>query len=105
MQESKHYSKAPLTEAIIDEIDTLRVWETDSYGCPAPGSDTLRRAISWITRLYFQVAFGNWLSPNITTSSESELVFEWWQGVKKLTMYVSNQTTEYIQAWGTNISS
>jgi len=100
------FSNEPMLRTIIainDEIDDLRAWETDSFGCPAPNYSTIRNAKSWITRLYFQVAFENWISPNITSGSEGEVVFEWWQGVKKLTAYVSSQTAEYIQVWGSDI--
>ena len=88
---------------IISEIEDLRTWETDSYGCPAPSYGTVKKAEDWIIRLYFQIAFQDWISPNVTSGPEGEVVFEWWYGVKKLTIYISNQNVEYIQVWGTDI--
>lgn len=96
----------PLFRTIIEinnEIDELGIGEADAYGCPAPGYSTIGQAKNWITRLYFQVAFENWMRPNITTGSEGEVVFEWWQGAKKLTVYVSSQAVEYVQVWGIDI--
>lgn len=88
---------------IISEIDNLKTWEPDSYGCPAPNANTIWKAKNWIICLYGLVAFQDWISPNITSGSEGEVVFEWWYGAKKLTIYVSDQSIEYIQVWGADI--
>jgi len=31
------------------------------------------------------------------------VVFEWWYGEKKLTIYVGDQSADYVQVWGTDI--
>ena len=41
-----------------------------------------------------------WQEPEISGGPEGEVIFEWWQGRKKLTIYVSANTAEYIQVWG-----
>lgn len=106
IQNIEAINNEPLVKAITKittEVNDLKTWGTDSYGCPAPSHSTGRRAENWITRLYFQVAFQDWIKPNVTAGSEGEVVFEWWYGVKKLTIYVSNQGVEYVQVWGTDI--
>ncbi len=89
--------------SIIDKINVLKTWETDTFGCPAPDYNTIRNAENWITRFYFRVAFQNWINPNVTCGPAGEVVFEWWNGVKKVTIYVSRQSVEYVQVWGTDI--
>jgi hypothetical protein len=99
-------SSEPLFKIISEinsEIDELQTWETGSYSCPAPSHNTIELAKNWVTRLYFQVASGNWVNPNITSGSQGEVVFEWWYEAKKLTIYVSSEKVEYLQVWGTDI--
>src|SRR6266540_3497746 len=92
----------PLNKTITD-IHNLLIWETDSYGSLAPRYSSIVHAENWIRRLYTQIAFGNWLNPNVTAGPEGEVVFEWWYGAKKLTVYVSSPNVEYIKVWGTDI--
>ncbi len=34
--------------------------------------------------------------------AEGEVVFEWWHGNKKLTVYIGDDSAEYVQVWGTD---
>lgn len=99
-------SSEPLFKTItmlIDKINILKTWSADSFDCLAPDYDAIRNAKSWITRFYFQVASENWSTPNVTSGPAGEVVFEWWNGSKKITIYVSSQKVEYVQVWGTDI--
>lgn len=75
-------------------------------GC-APAYDAVEYAHRWIYLLYHEVISSGqkWLDPNITASGEGEVVFEWWQGFKKLTVYVGNQRAEYVKVWGPDINT
>lgn len=44
-----------------------------------------------------------WCEPHVTTSCVGEVIFEWWCGEKKLTIYVEENNIEYIKVWGSNI--
>ncbi len=49
---------------------------------------------------------GYWLAPNIARFGDEEIILEWWQGNKKLTLYFSpDGTAEYLASWGTDISA
>jgi len=106
MRSLQAISSEPLFKTIttlIDKINVLKTWDVDSFDCPAPDYNTIRNAENWITRFYFQVAFENWTNPNVTSGPAGEVVFEWWNGIKKVTIYVSSQSVEYVQVWGTDI--
>lgn len=47
-------------------------------------------------------AYG-WSAPHITIGSEGEAIFEWWNGERKITIYIGNTAIEYIKVWGPNI--
>ncbi|MEH2596872.1 hypothetical protein V1278_003785 [Bradyrhizobium sp. AZCC 1577] len=51
------------------------------------------------------VKLGSWSSPHITLSENSEIVFEWWHGNKKITLYFGDGEPEYIKVWGTDIDN
>lgn len=106
MRSLQTISSEPLFKIItmfIDKINVLKTWGVDLFDCPAPDYSTIRNAKNWITRFYFQVAFENWSTPNVTSGPAGEVVFEWWNGIKKVTIYVSSQNVEYVQVWGTDI--
>jgi hypothetical protein len=46
-----------------------------------------------------------WGEPLVNLSFDSEIVFEWWHGTKKLTVYILGNTAEYIKVWGTDIDN
>ncbi len=75
-------------------------------GC-APQSAAVEYAHHWMSLLYLEVTSSGqkWLDPNVTASGEGEVVFEWWQGSKKLTIYIGNQSAEYVKVWGPDINT
>ncbi len=79
----------------------------DGYDGCAPTYDIVEYAQHWLFLLYREITTsGNkWCDPAITASSEGEVVFEWWQEPKKLTIYVGNQSAEYVKVWGPDINT
>jgi hypothetical protein len=59
----------------------------------------LQNSLDRATRL------GSWSSPHITLSETGEIVFEWWQNDKKITLYFGPNDPEYIKVWGTNMDT
>lgn len=43
--------------------------------------------------------------PHITGSADGDVVFEWWHGKRKLTVYVSDGVASYVKVWGPNMVS
>lgn len=41
-----------------------------------------------------------WLSPHVELNEDGDVVIEWWNGSKKLTLYVGETATEYVSSWG-----
>jgi hypothetical protein len=82
----------------------LLSWENNwnSYGAPTPDKDAVEHALGWISALYTDATDlgASWLEPNVTASADGEVVFEWWRGAKKLTVYIGDGTAEYVQVWG-----
>jgi hypothetical protein len=46
-----------------------------------------------------------WLSPLVNFSLSDEIVLEWWNSKRKLTIYIEADRTDYIQVWGTSIDN
>jgi hypothetical protein len=46
-----------------------------------------------------------WLHPLVNISPLDEIVLEWWNGKKKLIIYIEADRTDYIQVWGTSIDN
>lgn len=134
MQVHRHYSKAPITEAIIDlkvafpegfsidslasihalmpqiahamSQDTFRLITNSPSGMSRDNIKLQEKALrSFVSCYYSNSEDRMWIEPNVTASEEGDVVFEWWHHTKKLTVYIGNQSAEYVKVWGTDINS
>ena len=94
-------------EKVEASIRSLLTWEDgwNSYGASAPSTPAVQHALVWMAALYNEAsALGlAWLEPNVTAGPEGAIVFEWWHGTKKLTIYVDDTGAEYVQVWGPDV--
>jgi hypothetical protein len=111
------FDDASIVERIVKEalkqslaqLQSLLTWEAgwNGYDALPPGSEVVARAEDWIVKLFLAVAdLGRiWIHPNVTASADGEVVFEWWYGQKKLTVYVTDESVDYVQVWGTDMDT
>lgn len=99
-------SRKPLRETLF-KIHNLLSWgpNWNSYNALAPNPDAVVHAESWIVSLFQTVLNVGlpWINPNTTASPEGEVAFEWRHRDKKLTVYVGDESADYMQVWGTDI--
>lgn len=79
----------------------------DGRGSDPPSPDAIVVAREWLPAIYratARTAWG-WVAPHITPSDSGEVVFEWWKGGRKITLYFGEDTVVYIKVWGPNIDS
>ncbi|MDZ8138242.1 MAG: hypothetical protein RM049_23530 [Nostoc sp. DedQUE04] len=112
-------SSVQRVKAISEQSDNYAVLELSSWSySPAHkthkriaelGSDneTYKYTIEWLKQLRTVVAADQmwWDEPLVNLSLDSEIVFEWWHGTKKLTVYILENTAECIKVWGTDIDN
>lgn len=94
-------------EKFESTIRGLLAWQDNWNGYSAPALDTqaVDHALAWISALHTDASDLGlpWLEPNVTASADGEVVFEWWHGGKKLTVYVGDGSAEYVQVWGADV--
>lgn len=98
----------PALGDIIPRINALCELDAgwNGYDAVSPRSEAIAAARHWI-RIMFEDAAATpyaWADPLVTASAEGDVVFEWWNGPRKLTVYVSGDSVEYVKAWGPNIT-
>lgn len=95
----------PVLRKIYDLLTLPADW--DGYDACAPSYSAVEYAHRWLRLLYCEVTISGqkWHDPVITASGESEVVFEWWVGSKKITIYIGNQSAEYVKVWGPDINT
>ncbi len=83
----------------LHNIRNLLTWPErwDGYDAPKPNPASVEHARSWADDLYRDVRAELWIKPFVTADEEGDVVFEWWRGRKKLTIYVSPDTVEYVK--------
>ncbi len=108
---------ASIVERIVKEalketrtkLRNLLTWSAgwNGFDSLAPNPDAVLHAENWIVRLFLEVADVGltWIQPNVIADANGDVVFEWWYGKKKLTVYIEDESAEYVQVWGTNIHS
>ena len=100
--------RKPLRDILIQVRNLLSLGENwNSYQALAPDPNAVAHAEIWIVSLFQTVMDMGlfWIKPSVTASSEGEVVFEWWYGKRKLTIYVGVQSIDYVQVWGTDINA
>lgn len=94
---------------ILSEIYDLLTWPEgwNGYNALAPNYEAVQYAAHWIELFYREVMDLplDWLEPNVTASADGEVVFEWRHGINRLTIYVGNQSAEYVKDWGADIDT
>lgn len=93
----------------LSEIFDLLTWPEgwNGYNACAPKYDAVQYAAHWIELFYLEIMdlHLDWLEPNVTASAEGEVVFEWRHGINRLTIYIGNQSAEYVKDWGADINA
>jgi hypothetical protein len=107
VQPSIPAEEPPALAQTIAELRAMQEWQPgwNGYDALPPCPDAISHAISWIHSLYDVAGDAGraWIIPYVTASANGEVVFEWWRGSRKLTVYVSGGTAEYVQVWGPDI--
>lgn len=90
----------PVLSAI--EVLCLRPENWNGYTSAPPLPAAVDQAARWISEFYGSICESNgcWLPPHISSDEEGNVVFEWGNRKKSLTIYVSPDTVEYIRTPG-----
>jgi hypothetical protein len=91
---SEHWNKEVAKVSTADWLD--------AEGWKKPSSKVQRTALELVGSCSWLSNFGD---PNLTTSPEGRIVFEWWNGSKKLTLYVDERGFEYIKVLGPDMET
>lgn len=89
------------------DLSDLSGWPAgwNGYDAEKPNPASINHARAWITELYRAIRPVLWIRPHVVADAEGDVVFEWWKGRKKLTVYVSPNTAEYVMVEGPDIAS
>jgi hypothetical protein len=79
----------------------------DGRGSLPPCDAAILAAREWLPALYRATTrtAWPWVAPHITPSDAGEVVFEWWKGQRKITLYFGESNVEFIKVWGPNIAT
>jgi hypothetical protein len=79
----------------------------NGYDALPPDPAAMVYAEAWLRELYREVETAGipWLQPHVTSSAEGEVVLEWWNDPKKLTLYFSASEAGFVRSWGPDIES
>ena len=85
----------------------IRADNWDGYGSRAADHQSIVRAIAfvgWAIEIAADEAL-QWIEPHAGLNEEGHVSLEWWNGPRKLTIYISLDSFEYVSSWGTNIDT
>lgn len=92
----------------IGQIDALKDlpegW--NGHDVAAPKIEAIQDATEWIEQMYEDVLRSElaWRKPHVAADENGDVTFEWWNGDKGLTIYVSaNGSVSYLKDWGPDI--
>jgi len=100
----------PEREAVAPALDRLSALRErgagrNGYDALAPDREAIAFAETWLAGLYQEVTGHGapWLAPHVTCSAEGEVVFEWRNDARKLTVYCTAEDANFVKAWGPDI--
>lgn len=99
--DSNKYSSFPRIASLVGNL------EKDYESLCSNYPKTIETAERLIERLH-SVALKNnwwWYDPLLNISFENEIVLEWWNQDKKITIYVYEEVIDYIKVWGADIDN
>lgn len=99
----RHMAMREVTTNIADVSARKENW--DGYGSAAPNEQAVMRAVGIISSFYTEAIQRRtgWVNPFVGLSERGDVVFEWWNDQKKLSLYVGPDTTDYVSSWGPHI--
>lgn len=95
---------APTKMELRRLLDLPHDW--DGMGSPRPNENAVRLALVHLADFCQEAALTSypWAPPHVSVS-ENEVILEWWKDELKLSLYVGEQSIEFIRVWGTNIDN
>lgn len=89
--------------ARIEEVSTYEAgWAGPAWAKPDKGAVTHARAV--ISSLS-KSNIPNLSTPFVSADYTGDITMEWWNGPKKLTLYISENSIEYVTVWGGNMDT
>lgn len=105
---SKEIARSEISPT-LNEIYNLLTWPDgwNGYDACTPKYEAVQYADHWIELFYQEIISSrlDWIEPNVTASAEGEVVFEWRRGIKALTIFIGNETAEYVKDWGADVNT
>jgi predicted DNA-binding ribbon-helix-helix protein len=93
----------------VAQIQALRTREEGWNGYDALPVDPhgITSAEAWLRALHQEAltAGAAWIEPHVTSSAEGEVVLQWWNDPKRLTVYFSAAEATFIKSWGPDIET
>ncbi|MBD8898361.1 hypothetical protein [Rhodanobacter sp. DHG33] len=79
----------------------------DGHGSPAPRAESVQSSLEAIRVFHRSIVTSGhrWAQPHVSANEDGNVVFEWWQGEKKLTIYIRAANVTFIKVWGMNIDT
>lgn len=110
LQDRARAAQARFAEArvilAIQQISTRSV-DWDGCGSDAPADLACSQARSEIGRFISAAMSADlgWVHPHVSSNEYGEISFEWWNGEKKLTLYIAPTQVHYVCSWGPDINA
>lgn len=89
-----------------DQLDKIAVlpanWDTNQSA--KPDSVAIENARQMLEDAFRHPSTASiWQNPYLSVSEDGEVVLEWWNGVRKLTIYVGAEGATFLKSWGLHL--
>ena len=104
-EERSGYGKPLSTRTFNDYVSWMRSYDDiDEW---QPDECTLGIARAWVTKFEktIMATSADWDIPHITTGVDPAVTFEWWSADRTLTVFILNESIEYLKFWGSHIDT
>ncbi len=104
-QEDLNRSAFEKTQLRIRQLANL-LTDWDGFNSPAPSANAISNADRNAALLMIPLLhLHDFVTPHISATGSGEITFEWWKNNKKLTLYFTENSAEYLKSWGTDLDN
>jgi hypothetical protein len=93
----------------IKELRDMMDWPEDwnGHGAAKPSTHAILKARRWLVQMRTDAISTErpWRKPHVVPDQDGDIVFEWSNGMRTLSVYVSSDAVEYLKVWGADVRS
>lgn len=94
--------------SVCARLEEMSGWQEgwNGYDALPPKPEAIAHARGWVQKLYAELTDVGlpWIDPLVCADGNGNVTFEWWHDRRKITLYLTPNSAEYVRVWGSDVN-